>query len=188
MGVKLLPATIEAKGVHVVTVKGTRYCYAWRGGPRLSSFPGDAGFDEEYRRVWQSTRTTGGKRKLVLSGSKKASNTLEQALLVALENAKQRAARKGARFDLTKDQLVDLLEAAGGRCALSGLPFDPRFDPEAKFAHNPYGISIDRIVPAGGYTLGNVRLVLTALNFAINQWGFDAYLQIARATLARNPA
>lgn len=186
MAVKLMPPGANLKGVHVVTVKGSRYCYAWRGGPRLERFPEDDGFEDEYRRVWESTRTAAGKRKLVLRGSKKASNTLDQALDVAIENARQRASRREIPFDITRSHLVDLLEAANGKCALSGLPFDPKFDPQARYAHNPYGISIDRIIPAGGYTVGNVRLVLTALNFAINQWGLDAYLHIARATLARN--
>lgn len=176
----------EFKGLHIVKMKGSTYCYAWRGGPRLTHAPGQPEFEAEYRQARADYRTTGGKRKLVLSGSKKASLTLDASLMTAMEGARQRAAKRAIPFELTRAYLLDLLEAGGGRCALSGKAFDPLYDPTARHAHNPYGISIDRIEGPIGYVPGNVRLILTALNFAINQWGLDAYLDIAETVLARS--
>jgi hypothetical protein len=177
----------HARTPHVVSSRGRRYCYAWRGGPRLSSFPGDPGFEAEYDEVWRATRTPAGKRKLVLKGSKKYSQTVEGLLIVAFENARQRARKRGIIFDLTENGLIEHMERINGKCELSGIAFNPSYDHSAKYAHNPYGVSIDRITPVDGYTPGNIRLVLTSVNFAINQWGFDAYLEVARAVTARVP-
>ena len=88
-------------------------------------------------------------------------------------------ARKGhLEFSLTLEDMHILWERCEGRCSVSGLDFSlERFD-HARVKH-PFGPSIDRIDPMKGYTLANTRLVCTAANFAMNQWGQDVLRQIA---------
>ncbi len=40
--------------------------------------------------------------------------------------------------------------------------------------------SIDRIDPEKPYTLDNCRLVMVAVNFAMNTWGEDTFLRLAK--------
>lgn len=183
---------MHIKGVHKVTTSGITYCYAWRGGPRMRSMPDDPGFADEYDAIRSQMRLApsghskpAGHRKVALRTSARARLTVDAALNKAMDNAQQRARENGFPFSLTKDYIMARIAAAEGRCELSGLPFKPQFDVYGEFAHNPYGVSIDRIVPALGYVEGNVRLILTSLNFAINQWGLDAYLHVAKCVLAR---
>lgn len=88
-------------------------------------------------------------------------------------------------FDLpqfTEADVVALWNRCGGRCALTGLAFHGgRFGTgKAKRAFWP---SIDRIDPEVGYTRDNCRLVLTAVNFALNAWGDEVFMRIARAAI-----
>lgn len=104
----------------------------------------------------------------------------------ALANARQRAPKKRVPFDIDREYVMSRLEEVGGVCELSGIAFVPGYDPDGRYSHNPFGVSIDRIEPAKGYVRGNIRLVLTALNFAINEWGLPAYIAIAKAVSSRH--
>jgi hypothetical protein len=53
---------------------------------------------------------------------------------------------------------------------------------------HPYGPSLDRINSQKGYVRGNVRLVCTAVNFGLGQWGDEVFLPIAEATTHRRAA
>jgi hypothetical protein len=96
--------------------------------------------------------------------------------------AKVRAAQRGLVFDLTADYLLQLYRTNGGRCAVTGIPFDMRVERTTRV--RPYGVSVDRIECRGPYTRENVRLILTALNIAINEFGWGTYLTVARAAIA----
>ena len=71
-----------------------------------------------------------------------------------------------------------------GVCQVSGIPFDYGKHPTTR--RNPLGPSIDQIVAGQGYTLENSRVVLTALNLALCEWGVDTYVQIAQEVLRAN--
>lgn len=71
------------------------------------------------------------------------------------------------------------------KCALSGMPFDVAANLEKEFSRNPYMPSLDRIESRGGYTNENTRVVLSALNYAINEWGLDIYKTIAANVLSQ---
>jgi hypothetical protein len=80
----------------------------------------------------------------------------------------------------TKDDLRALWWACDGRCMLTGLPFEESRVGSGR-ARKPYSPSLDRSDPTLPYTRGNCRLVLQAVNFALNAWGDEVFLKIAAA-------
>lgn len=150
----------------------------------MTTAPGHPGFTDEYAALRKPERTLVGKRKRVLPISRRP--TMAEAIRAALRRAASRTAEHGVPFDLTQRYVEDRVAEAGGCCEVSGVAYVPDYDPERRFSHNPYGFSIDRIEPTLGYVEGNVRFVITAVNFAINQWGMDAYLRIAQATVVKH--
>jgi hypothetical protein len=91
-----------------------------------------------------------------------------------------RNARKRPNYHLTREDEQRLIRESQGRCALTGLPFRGRC---REFRRNPYGVSVDRVDSSRGYTPDNTRLVLVAVNLAMNEWGEDVFRQIAHAYL-----
>ncbi|MEQ9145436.1 MAG: hypothetical protein RLO08_13875 [Parvibaculaceae bacterium] len=80
--------------------------------------------------------------------------------------------------------LVHLWVRQNGRCAVSGLPFsDERF--EDALVKHPYRASLDRIDPWRPYLEGNMRLVCTAVNFGMGQWGDEVLRRIAEGMTAK---
>jgi hypothetical protein len=63
---------------------------------------------------------------------------------------------------------------------MTGLAFD---DSEVGrgAARRPYAPSLDRKDPEKPYTVENCRLVLQGVNFALNKFGDDTFLEIATA-------
>jgi hypothetical protein len=86
----------------------------------------------------------------------------------------------GPRF--TDDHLLELWRRAGGRCEVTRLPFSEEKVGSGK-AKRAYAPSIDKIDPAGFYTVKNCRLVMVAINFALNAWGLDVYRKLAEAAV-----
>ena len=108
---------------------------------------------------------------------------LDKLVRVALSRAQQRARRDDIEFTLTTDDLRVLWEACEGRCAVSGLPFSLDTFSNA-LVKRPFAPSIDRIVSSQGYTLKNTRLVCTAANFAMNQWGVEVLRRVSKGVVA----
>ena len=48
---------VELRGIHKLNIKGKRYYYAWRGGPRLRSEPGSPEFMASYNQAIEERRT-----------------------------------------------------------------------------------------------------------------------------------
>lgn len=70
-------------------------------------------------------------------------------------------ARGDRRKVLTRQNMLDLLQAQDYRCALSGVPLTCTLEKGVKA---PANASLDRINPGGAYTLDNVQLVCRVLN------------------------
>ena len=96
--------------------------------------------------------------------------------------ARSRARAKGLPYDL--DQHMDSITWAleGGRCALTGVPFD--FS-AGRTWRSP---SIDRIVPELGYVHGNVRVVCWGVNSALGEWGLAALKEMLCSWVRFDPA
>lgn len=101
-----------------------------------------------------------------------------------LSKSKTRALECGLAFDLTIDGLNTLVELQRDRCALSGFKF--LLNEERGKGRRAFLPSIDRIDCAKGYTFGNVRLVLVAVNIGLADFGDETYLRICRAVAANN--
>ena len=100
-------------------------------------------------------------------------------------------ARNRLRFpnhaELTEEDLIALWEECEGRCAITGLKFSNEKIGAGK-AKRVFAPSVDRIDPAEGYSLENCRLVMVAVNFAMNSWGEETYLRLARAAIQHSKA
>lgn len=96
--------------------------------------------------------------------------------------AKSRAKKKGLLFTITFDWVLEQIQ--NGTCQLSGENFD--LAAYGRNRKNPYNPSIDQIIPGFGYTPENSRVILLGLNLALNDWGYDVYIDMATACLEHN--
>ena len=85
--------------------------------------------------------------------------------------------------DFTEADLRTLWQRGGGRCAMTGLPFLETQIGTGK-ARKPFAPSLDRIDPEQPYTLDNCRLVCVSVNFALNAFGDDVFLKMAKAAVS----
>jgi hypothetical protein len=88
----------------------------------------------------------------------------------------------GEEGGFSGDDLRALWKDCKGKCAVSGLPFRERKIGSGK-AQRVYAPSLDRKDPNRGYTRDNCWLVMVGVNFAMNRWGLDTYLELAEASI-----
>lgn len=102
---------------------------------------------------------------------------------VVFKAAMARAQKQQLPFGLTEAWVVERVLA--GRCEVTGLPFEfSRVGTNTR--RNPFAPSIDQITAGAGYTPKNCRVVLTAVNLALCDWGLPMFLHIASHALERN--
>lgn len=100
------------------------------------------------------------------------------------KKAKDHAKVRKLPFSLKTQDVRDLMEASGGRCAVSGLRFDYLYVPQG-CRRRPFGPSIDRINCTLGYETGNVRLVCNIVNQAMGEWGAEELYRVAEAMVLK---
>lgn len=166
------------------------YAYAFRGGPRVP-FPRDhPDFEAERAKLIETARADEGVRvaKRRIRANLKAAGVkaqeVQELASKLVRNARYRAARRRLPCELTVPAIEELLLNQKMVCAVSGLPFDLTFNLAKAHARNMYAPSLDRLDNRKGYVVGNVRVVLAAINYAINEWGLDEYLKICKAVAA----
>lgn len=98
--------------------------------------------------------------------------------------ARQRASAKGVPCTIDAHFIDGLLVDQQWRCAVSGVPLSTPREAE-KYRRDPFGPSLDRIVPDLGYVAGNVRVVTNIVNSAMNEWGVEALLKLVEAMRGR---
>jgi hypothetical protein len=94
---------------------------------------------------------------------------------------RENATRWGAEA-FQADDLVALWREGEGRCMLTGLPFRETAVGLGR-ARRPFAPSLDRIDSSQAYSRRNCRLVLQAVNFALNSFGDDVFLAIAEGAI-----
>ncbi|MCO6440980.1 MAG: hypothetical protein J5I81_07835 [Nitrococcus mobilis] len=98
-------------------------------------------------------------------------------------SSRKNADRRGIPFLITERHLHHLAERSGGRCKVTGIPFD--FSRVKESFRRPWVPSLDRINGRKGYRPGNCRLVCSAVNIAMNnEWGEGVLRKIAYALVA----
>lgn len=100
-----------------------------------------------------------------------------------LARAKHRClSKKSGNVTITKEDIFCKLVA--GNCELTGLPFDLS-KPSAGIKNNLYAPSLDRIDNSNpDYSPENTRVVLVAVNQALNEHGELAVLPVLKALVA----
>lgn len=98
-------------------------------------------------------------------------------------STRKNAQARGHEFTLTEGDVVSLVVASQGRCAVTGITLstDRGELPPGKKMRRPWAPSIDRMDSTQGYVLGNCRIVCCAANYAMSQWGEDVLLEMAKA-------
>ena len=96
-----------------------------------------------------------------------------------LIRARSRAQERELPFNLDSDHLYSLFAQQGGACAVSRIIFQSPGATEEQHK-NPFGPSLDRIIPKLGYVKGNVRWVANMVNFAMNVYGEAPFIQLCR--------
>jgi hypothetical protein len=172
-----------------------RYWYAWRGGPRVTGTPDDAGFSDRYESVLAEH-----KRKLATESAIRVAKRDAEALLAMgsaqgdlkllckkiAKNAAARAKARGIDCSILWTDVADILRQNDFKCAISGIPFNLAHNALRQHSRNPFGPSLDRLDNASGYHRENIRIVITIVNYGINEWGLDAYLSVCRAVSKNN--
>ena len=87
----------------------------------------------------------------------------------------------------TEADLIALWRDCEGKCTVTRMPFSAELVGNS-LVKRAYAPSLDRINAGQPYTRENCRLVMVAVNFAMNSWGLDVYLKLAHAAVANEPA
>lgn len=94
--------------------------------------------------------------------SRETGNLSYRAFLAKVHSSSKHARTKaGFTWEIDIDDLVNLWEEQGGRCAVTNLIMTHHRDGTG---HKDFNASIDRLNPNIGYTVDNVRLVCYAVN------------------------
>lgn len=98
---------------------------------------------------------------------------------------KHRAKLKCKECTIDTDFLWALWKQQKGRCALTGvqMQFPQRNVARKQPSQSAFNVSVDRIDSSRGYTPGNIRLVCLQINYALNKFGEESLLVLARALL-----
>jgi len=73
----------------------------------------------------------------------------------AVQNARNRAKKRGIPFGLSKSYIVDLFEEQRGRCYYSDIELNVVKENKDR-THDPFKMSLDCVEPDLGYVKGNV--------------------------------
>jgi hypothetical protein len=84
---------------------------------------------------------------------------------------------RGIDFEITMDDVADIMDAQGGECALTGWCID---FPETGHPHK-VDASIDRVDSQFGYIKGNIQLVHKMVNMCKQQYSQDEFVKMCKA-------
>jgi hypothetical protein len=135
--------------------------------------------DGYFREQWYSPEGLKNKKACSRKCSKRYSATVRQN---PSGRAKQLLRHAKERGLVSIDLMWIQQKIETGVCEVSGLPFD--LSPSVKFSKNPFSPSLDRIDSKNPeYSKQNTRLVLTSVNHALNEFGLNHLLKIAKAII-----
>lgn len=103
--------------------------------------------------------------------------TLEGRARSLYRSAYYRAKKKDWLFDITEQDIIELLEP--GCCSRTGLPFRYDKPPKGRYAH-PLSPSIDRLDSFGIYTKSNIQIVCSFYNVMKSQMTDDELYEFCK--------
>lgn len=133
----------------------------------------------EYQKAWRNQNLE-KERERGREKYRKKVGTFDGCVDNLWRGAKQRAAKKGLAFDLTKEWIEDRLST--GTCQVTGIPFS--YDVFGAFRF--YGATIDKINPSLGYIQSNCQIVIWGYNAAKGNATHEDVMQLALALTAAN--
>jgi hypothetical protein len=163
--------------------------YRYRKGKIAVSLPGSPGeprFDEAYLRAVNGDgfrRPRGSTFTSQRGLDERRLSFLDHYTAPALKRAKTRSLRQDVEFDLTAGDFAALMDIQSWKCAVSGMDFVLR-NMDSDRSQHAFRPSLDRIIPAKGYVIGNVRIVCEIVNIAMNNWGETPLIEMAKAITA----
>jgi hypothetical protein len=96
------------------------------------------------------------------------------------------ANKRNRRMGVTRPMSIKAVYAVAikshGRCAVTGIRFAWNGDVPVSGA---YAISLDRITPGKPYSAKNCRMVIRAVNMAMNVWGEAVFWDVAQKAVGR---
>ena len=90
-------------------------------------------------------------------------------------DARIRSAKKNIPFDITLEDVKRIYEQQNKLCKYTNWELSLKPD------GSPNRISIDRIIPASGYTKENIQIVAAQANYAKNVWSESYLIDFCRA-------
>ena len=114
---------------------------------------------------------------VTLQRSRKTSATPESYLRVLNGQLKSQRLKQDIQYDLTTEDVIDMWEIQGGKCALSGMLMTHQRDGTyGDRKKKEFNASIDRINPQGPYVRENVQLVAARVNTMKHTLGEDMFM------------
>ena len=88
------------------------------------------------------------------------------------------------RDNLSREDLLEILEKQNYKCAISGLDLTCKLEKGIKFWSNA---SVDRIKAGDSYTKDNIQLVCRAVNSWRSDMPLETFIEVCRAVANHNP-
>jgi len=179
------------KGMRARTVKGSRancressiyYTYDAGGKPRREILLAKNSLPDAIRAYEELIgKLTGGQQDSLLGHPRYAVDQSDAGRLFTtmLKGAK----RRSIPVEIGEEDVLQLLITSEFRCQVTGIKFNTYKPSGARM--RPWLPSIDRIKPDVGYIRTNVRVVCACVNLALNQFGDDVFMAIAKAAVDR---
>jgi hypothetical protein len=103
-----------------------------------------------------------------------------KGVISALYNqCRKNAKAKNIEFKITKKFIAKLFVKQKNKCILTSITFSNLLVGNKQ--SNPFRASIDRVNPKIGYVPKNIRLVIVAMNYAMNEFGENIFKEICEA-------
>jgi hypothetical protein len=112
----------------------------------------------------------------------------KERLSALFYNVKSRAKVREVPFTISSEWIMDQFTKQNGCCLLTGLELDCSATSTRNAYRNAFSPSLDQIVPGAGYTETNARLVCTAINLGMNEFGLDTFRLVAKALFSHEKA
>jgi hypothetical protein len=124
---------------------------------------------------------------VTLQRARKTSATPESYLRVLNVQLKSQRLKQDIEYGITTEDVIDMWEMQGGKCALSGVLMTHQRDGTyGDRKKKEFNASIDRINPQGPYVRENVQLVAARVNTMKHTLGEDMFMWWVREHL-RDP-